>query len=65
MKKSVSRKGCLATPGFRHLARKIRRRNGEITSYVLNRTQNGAQNVLLCFGSQKHESIEKSAQSGN
>lgn len=50
MKKCVSRKGCLATPGFRHLARRNRRKNGEITSYVLNRIQNGAQNGWFCFG---------------
>ena len=37
MKKRVSHKGCLAAQGLRHLASRIRRRNGEITSYVLNR----------------------------
>ena len=51
MKKRVSRKGCLAAPGLRHLERRIRRGNGEITSYVLNRTQNGAQDGWFCFGS--------------
>ena len=34
MKKRVPRKRCLAAPGLRHLARRIRRKNGEITSDV-------------------------------
>lgn len=50
MKKCVPRKGCLAAPGLRYLASKIRRGNGEITSYVLNRTQNGTQNGWSRFG---------------
>lgn len=65
MKKCASRKGCLATPGFRHLARKICCGNGEITSYVFNPTQHRAQNAWLCVETKKHESLEKSAQSGN
>lgn len=55
MKKRVPRKGCLAAPGLWQLASRFRRRNGEITSYVLNRTQNGAQNGWFCFGSKNAE----------
>ena len=66
MKKRVSHKGCLAAQGLRHLASRIHHRNGEITSYVLNHTQNRAKNSWFCFELEKmHESGEKSAQSGN
>lgn len=66
MEESVVRKGSLAPPGLGQLLREIRRRNGEITSYVRNYTQNGEITSYLREGSEKrHDSLIKSAQSGD